>query len=199
MSGLVDGGFEPSLRRGSDSGRAREKIFGIGLQRTATSSLAEACRILGWNPCHGDYARLPGALDLNDPIYETFNMFCDTPFYYLFEKLDFKYPGSKFILTVREEDSWIESVQKLFNVNRQFSYSPAIRLHHTLVYGSPSFDESAMRDAHRRHIRKVSAHFQDRQADLLIADLTRNAGWNELCEFLGCERPSCPFPHLNRI
>lgn len=199
MNALVDEGSDPGLRRGCDSDRARSKVFGIGLQRTATSSLAEACRILGWNPCHGDYARFPGALDFNDAIYSRFNMFCDTPFYYLFDKLDFRYPGSKFILTIRDEDSWIGSVRKLFDVNRQFSYSAAIRLHHIVAYGTPAFEEPAMRDVYRRHIRQVCDYFKDRHADLLVVDLTRNAGWNVLCEFLECEKPSCPFPHLNKI
>lgn len=36
---------------------------------------------------------------------------CDPPIPILYEKLDQAYPGSKFILTVRNEDKWLTSVR----------------------------------------------------------------------------------------
>ncbi len=177
----------------------RPKLFGIGMQRTGTTSLAEAARILGWTVCHGDYTRFPGALDLNDLIYQRYDMFCDTPFFTLYEKLDQNFPGSLFVLTLREEDRWVESVRRLFQVNGQFIRSPSIRLHHTLVYGASTFDEMRVRSAFRRHNARIKAYFVDRPGDLLCLDFSEGASWDELCSFVKCPRPNLPFPHLNKL
>lgn len=183
----------------SGSSDSRPKIFGIGMQRTGTTSLAEATRLLGWSVCHGDYGRFPGAINMDDGIYKTFNMFCDTPFFWLYEKLDYSFPGSRFVLTIRSEETWIKSVERLFEVNKGFSFSSSIMLHHTLVYGVPHFDKSRILSAFRNHNNRVKAYFADRDSDFLCVDLTQNASWDQLCLFLNCPKPNSPFPHMNKI
>lgn len=175
----------------------REKVFGIGLQRTGTRSLAEACARLGWKALHGDYTRFPGGLDLADGVYADYDMFCDTPFYLLYEKLDRRFPGSRFILTERDPDGWIESVRRLYRYNRNFeNYAPS-RLHHTVVYGTPVFDAAAMLPVYEEHNRRVKEYFAGRPGDLLVLDLTAGDGWDKLCPFLDREIPGEKFPHWN--
>lgn len=177
----------------------RPILFGIGMQRTGTSSLAAAARILGWSACHGDYTRFPGALNLHDPIYKRFNMFCDTPFYAIFEKLDNRFPSAKFILTTRDENSWLKSVRRLFEVNGQFKSIATARMHHTIIYGSANFDESCARAVFAEHHRRVTSYFASRPQKLLIIDLSVAMSWDPLCKFLQCPKPLRDFPHLNKI
>lgn len=175
----------------------RPRLFGVGFQRTGTSSLAKACGLLGWEAVHGDYNRFPGSLDLNDPIYSRNDMFCDTPFYLLYEKLDRHFPGSKFILTERDAAAWIESVRKLFEYNRNFEPYPAARLFHLVAYGTAAFDADLMLPVYEEHNRRVKELFRERPGDLLVMDVTAGDGWEKLCPFLGKEVPPEAFPHLN--
>ena len=176
----------------------RKRVFGIGHQRTGTTSLSAACRRLGWNCKHGDYLRLPGSYDLNDSVYEKFDMLCDTPYFQLFDKLDRRFPDSKFILTIRPVESWLESVRWLYEFNQNWKTRPVVGQHQILLYGTDRFDEPMMREAYETHNRRVREHFADRPTQLLVFDITAGAGWTQLCEFLGCEVPDEEFPHRNK-
>src|SRR5208282_5520984 len=93
------------------------RIFGIGLHKTATTSLHAALGILGFDSAHwpsGEWAR-----DIWDEMnaqgksktLERSYALSDLPISLLYERLDAAYPGSKFILTVRTTANWIESVR----------------------------------------------------------------------------------------
>jgi hypothetical protein len=86
-------------------------VFGIGLSRTGTGSLSSALNILGWktihfpsdsltfqNLCYGNF---------NLPILQSYNAITDTPAAAYFAQFDITFPGSKFILTVRDVDTWL--------------------------------------------------------------------------------------------
>ena len=47
---------------------------------------------------------------------------------------------------------------------------------------------------YRAHNTEVRAYFRKRWFDLLEMDMSRGAGWPELCRFLGCERPDVEYP-----
>jgi hypothetical protein len=91
------------------------KIFCIGFQKTGTSSLDKALRILGYRVC--------GSYGIYDPshVYEEafelinkFDAFQDMPWPILYKELDERCPDSKFILTLRPTDSWISSMTNTF-------------------------------------------------------------------------------------
>jgi hypothetical protein len=174
------------------------KIFGIGLQRTGTTSLAKALEALGYSVKHGDYTRFPGSLDPADPIYRRYDAFCDTPYFFLYQKLDLAFPGSKFIHTTRGVDAWVESVRELYKKNRQFLAAPAIRLHHLIIYGTADFNERLMRHAFSWHERAVLSYFRGREQDLLTINIDQGFGWSPLCSFLGVIEPNQSFPYVNR-
>ena len=69
----------------------------------------------------------------------------------------------------------------------------------TWIYGegSPVGNETAYRARYEQHNEAVEAWFAGRD-DLLVLDLERGDGWQELCAFLGEAVPEAPFPHLNR-
>ncbi len=173
------------------------KVFCIGFHKTGTTSLHRALSQLGYRVC-GLRKDLVAPLLSGDPApireaVRAFDAFEDNPWPLLFRQLDEAVPGSRFILTLREEDAWWASVLRHFG-----GRSSAMR---QLVYGADAGDprgrEAVYRARYRRHLAEVRGHFAGR-ADLLEIDLARGDGWGALCGFLGHPVPDAPFPHANR-
>ncbi|WP_372885154.1 sulfotransferase family protein, partial [Shimia sp.] len=169
------------------------KVFGIGFQKTGTTTLLAVFRALGYH-CK-DYGKelIPslarGDLQPAFEIADQYDAFEDNPWPLIYRELDQRYPGSKFILTIRDEESWIKSV-----VNH-LGYLPDPM--QTLVYGVgfPAGYEDVFLARYRRHNEEVQAHFADRPEDLLVVDFAAGQGWPEICAFLGREVPDLDFPH----
>lgn len=198
-------GMEPHVLRPMPT-----RIFGIGLQRTATTSLHEASKILGLDSFHwdtGDKAR-----DIWDEMntfgkswtLERYYALSDNPIPLLYKQLDAAYPGSKFILTVRDEDVWLKSIEQLWDYGQnphrwEWDVWPiSNRLHHAL-YGRTDFDRETMLARYRRHNAEVMSYFRDRPDDLLVMDMTAGAGWPELCRFLGEPVPAMAYPRSDML
>jgi hypothetical protein len=126
------------------------------------------------------------------------------PFYPHFDEL---YPGSKFILTIRDKQSWLNSCGKLWgdpgaplplpdtgSLARCFGHFIDL-----IVYGSFRFNERRWSYVFDRHADSVKSYFRDRPDDLLVIDFTKNEGWEPLCRFLGKEPPDQPFPKGERF
>jgi hypothetical protein len=184
------------------------RIFGIGMHRTATTSLHEALKMLGYDSFHwdtGDKAR-----DIWDEMntegrswtLERYYALCDLPIPLLYRKLDVAYPGSKFILTVRNEKAWLRSVEGLWSYKRnpnrwEWDVWPFSNRIHRALYGRTDFDAETFLVRYRRHNEEVVAYFRDRPNDLLVMDMDAGAGWRELCAFLGNKVPDIPYPRAN--
>ena len=87
------------------------KVFGIGLSRTGTKSLAAAMQILGYNTLH--YCPLVNnraSISLED--IKQYDAIISTKFYGIYSTLDLQYPNSKFILTTRDKEHWFSSISK---------------------------------------------------------------------------------------
>jgi 3'-phosphoadenosine 5'-phosphosulfate (PAPS) 3'-phosphatase len=177
------------------------KIFGIGLSKTGTSSLAHALEILGFRV--KDYPGIEhytaGDLDaaLSEEILSEFDAFTDTPIPSFFQELDKKFPGSKFILTVRERDGWLKSCKKQFTQKLADKQNEA---HNSLfmdLYDSTIFDETKFAAGYDRFVDGVLQYFQDRPDDLLVLDVVGGDGWDKLCPFLERDIPVIPFPKAN--
>lgn len=177
------------------------KVFGIGMQRTGTTSLVQALNVLGIRT-----RQFPTELfrDLDHPVIREFDGFADNPIPLIYRELDSRYPGSRFIHTIRDEGEWLESVRWLFTDGaRKFDWNhethrDVIRDMHLRLYGTTTFDEATFLEAYRAHDRDVRAHFASRPGDLLTIDLTRGDGFDELCPFLDSPMPDAAFPHRNR-
>ena len=111
-----------NLRPLFQAGVLKPKVFCVGFHKTGTKSLARALEILGYRVTGPNGARdpriaeraLPMALD----IASRFDAFNDNPWSVLFRELDAAFPGSRFILTLRAPDSWIDSVVRHFGDER---------------------------------------------------------------------------------
>ena len=123
-------------------------------------------------------------------VADRFDAFEDNPWFLLYRELDRRFPGSKFILTTREDSRWIASATRYYGRSRS-----NLR---RWIYGvdTPAGHEALWLDRYRRHNAEVASYFAGRPRDLLIADWERGDGWSELCAFLELEPPSGPFPHL---
>ena len=191
------------------------RIFGIGLHKTATSSLHEAMKILGYESWHWgpvrDLAPAHAARDIwrqmneegRSKIVESFYMLGDLPVPLLYEKLDKAYPGSKFILTLRDERKWLDAAMRHFshefNQYRGFwKACPFTNFIHKQLYGITYFDPDVFIQRYRRHNAEVLEYFKNRREDLLIMNMDLAAGWWELCHFLDCEMPyGVAYPFVN--
>lgn len=184
------------------------RIFGIGMHKTATTSLSKALAILGFDSAHWTDAHWARAVweemktaGKSKTVERNYAM-CDLPFPLLFRELDKAYPGSKFILTTRDEDSWLESVRTHWSDKNPFRHQwdtdPFTHRVHRELYGGIKFNEPVMRERFRRHNAEVLEYFKDRPRDLLVFDLSKGAGWHELCGFLRKPLVDVPYPRENK-
>ena len=179
---------------------SQSKIFGIGLSKTGTTSLANALEILGYKTkdylgitrySRGDLSSVDlDAISANDA-------FTDTPIPSFYRELDKKYPGSKFILTVREMDGWLKSCKKQFTRKLAEKQNDASINLFMDIYDCFVFDEAKFIAGYEHFTSGVLNYFRDRPDDLLILDVTGGEGWDRLCPFLKTTAPDVPFPRAN--
>ena len=174
----------------------KPKVFCIGFHKTGTTSLAVALKMLGYRVTGPNGTKDPDIADkvytMADELVARHDAFQDNPWPVLYRYLDEKYPGSKFIMTIRSTESWINSQVKDFGLTE----TPMRRW----IYGvgCPEGNEDVYVERYERHNREVLDYFSERPDDLLILDLPKGHGWPELCVFLGVEVPDRPFPHANK-
>ena len=97
----------------------------------------------------------------------------------LFKEIDKAIPNSKFILTVRETNSWEKSFENFF------------------LNASEKQRMNILQDVNK-HNEKVIDYFKNRPSQLLVMNIIDGDGWNKLCKFLNKPIPNKPFPHKNK-
>jgi hypothetical protein len=173
------------------------KIIGVGFQKTGTSTLRDALKILNYSVkdtttralipiLKNDYKKVLKIIDKFDAIE-------DTPWYIIYKELDKLLPGSKFILTIRDEKSWYKSVSRHIGNLRS--------AHHEWIYGKgkglpKDYKENTI-NVYNNHNKEVVEYFKNRPNDLLIIDFTKGDRWDKLCKFLDKDIPNETFPHAN--
>jgi hypothetical protein len=204
-----------------------QRVWGIGLTRTGTSSLNRALLLLGIKAVHWPTTR--------DLLYSDLDAATDESVSVVYKYLDCRCPGSKFILTERDEDDWLRSTaahrqrQAERRVSQLLSSSDPTRVHHHDVRSEPreaagldqkgrpwidrsvevrltqmtlyetlAFDEHKFRAGYRRFHADVERYFANRPNDLLRLRICDGEGWSRLAPFLGHAVPDAPFPHENR-
>lgn len=176
------------------------KIFGIGLSKTGTTSLAHALDILGYKvrDCLGLTIYRKGQISsIDKTALKNHDALTDTPIPSFYRELDREYPNSKFILTIRELDAWLNSCKKQFNQKLADKQTDAHNELFMDLYGSTVFDEDKFRVGYTRFVDGVLEYFKERPNDLLVMDISNGDGWEKLCPFLGKSVPDIPFPKSN--
>jgi hypothetical protein len=183
-----------------------ERVFGIGLNKTGTTSLKQCFRILGFEPvapASGESSALKAAKaalwereDYEPALRfaENFRSFEDRPWnmWQMHRHADLRFPGSKFVLTVREPESWWRSVQQWTSVAKPGMVS-TYRDHLRIA----RLEREAAIAAFHAYNDEVRRYFAGRDQDFLVIDFSAGQGWPELCRFLGKPVPDLPFPRSN--
>lgn len=168
-----------------------EIIFGIGLSKTGTTSLASALDILGFKSVHNWNLCVKSILKSDGPLISgkllKFNAFLDQPWPMLYKRAAREYPNAKFILTTRDVKKYASS-----------------RLKHNLIFFRNGRKPKSRRNLHLLYMLEYMTHvenvheFFEGSKNFFEFDLCRFPQWKELCQFLGREVPDVEFPCLNK-
>lgn len=175
------------------------KIFGIGLNKTGTSTLGALGALLGlrcktWDARLFDAVIARGEREALWATIDAHDLFEDFPYPLLYRELDAQFPGARFILTVRESaEAWLASLKAHSMRGRTGSRTNA------LVYGLqyPHGREAHFIDFYERHNAAARLYFAERPQDFLEICWENEPSWERLCAFLGVEAPPGPPPKTN--
>jgi hypothetical protein len=188
------------------------KVIGAGVGRTATFSMKFALEHLGLGPCYhmsevfaGARRNVPLWLDVVqgnpdwDAIFDGFQSTTDYPACSYWRELADYYPDARVVLTVRDSDSWFDSVSEtIFSEQMQGSLagSPTEAMMQGVVFnafGGRVKDRAFMTDWFERRNQQV---IDSVPAERLLVYSPKD-GWESLCHFLGVAVPDGPFPRVN--
>jgi hypothetical protein len=120
-------------------------------------------------------------------ILDTHDAFGDLPVPLYYRELDSMYPGSVFIHTMRDVNSWVNSMEWLFKDGRVLWKRGHIDDElHQRVYGTTRFDPGILRKAFDQHEDKVKAFLESKGANGLVLRVDQGEmTYEKLSEFLG--------------
>ncbi len=185
---------------------SQQKIFGVGFHKTGTRSLTQALLKLGVKATHWPYkylAQLPQNASVEEtlrvlaPVLQANQSFADVPYSGLYKTLDGLFPGSKFILTKRDSESWWDSI------SRHWSLSEGVRVltsYERIQYNQfPPFiikaslaDKDLFISKFEEHNRTVLTYFEQRPEDLMVIDWKSKDylfSWQRIGDFLKMDTP----------
>lgn len=186
--------------------KAFNKIFGIGLPKTGTTTLNKALNLLGVASLHcvGDFREMIHNTGLYNFPKVRIDQRTKTPIEWKaltnfgewhWPQLDQTFPGSLFILTLRDIESWLSSCRKGHKTNSPRKGRQSKSALDT--FGTRCFNEDRFRWVFEEHQRRVREYFKERE-DLLTINIGAQPDWDALCRFLDVPVPDQPFPHENR-
>jgi hypothetical protein len=166
---------------------ARRKVFGIGFQKTGTTTLGvilerQGYRVAGYHQFRNLAARPEvGMAEIEAQALDLaarYDAAKDTPWPVLYRSLDAAFPGSRFIHVTRDPEAWIASAVKDFD-----GWPNAL---HQAIYGvpHPKGHEDVWLARYERHNREVAEYFAHRPDDCLFLRL-EEVTFEAVCDFLG--------------
>ena len=210
----------------------KPKVFGIGLGRTGTTSLTHALTILGYRTVHfpvdeasrreiTEYLeRKADRIEMS--VLADHDALTDVPVCCIYQGLDQAYPGSRFILTTRDKESWLASTKRFWDqiagpltsaspdaVEAQFGTYIARKLEERTIgravdAGSgrddgATYDRELMAKFYDAYHQEVRDYFNAKPEQLLTLNIIEGEGWEQLAPFLGERIPDEPFPSEFRL
>lgn len=176
------------------------KVFGIGFQKTGTTTLGVIFDRLGLRTAgYNEFRHLADRADLTLAEVEALALQIargvdaakDSPWPILYQSLDRAFPGSRFVHVTRDRDRWIESAVKDFG-----DHPNAIR---RLIYDVPfpRGHEDRWLARYDRHNAEVRDYFAGRPDDCLFLRLEDGIDPAAICDFLGLPPIEGPMPRAN--
>lgn len=172
------------------------KVFGVGLNRTGTKTLA-AC-LSRWSACHRSFDAAAfdwwhaGNVGQMVNTARAFQTFEDWPWAIAYADLDAAFPNAQYILTRRRTaDEWFGSLCRHAERTGPTRFRKAVyghemphafRAHHISVY--------------ERHLEDVRRRFASREGRFLEVCWDEGDGWANLAKFLSMDEPDEPLPHV---
>jgi hypothetical protein len=149
----------------------KDRVFCVGFNKTGTRSLLNSFEILDLGPVASCNMKLTQGIFETGSYEEAlryardYRSFKDRPWnvWDMYIHLDERFPGSYFILTVREPESWWRSVDRWITVQKP-SMGSIYRKH--LRSSSPS--KESMIEAYLRHNREITEYFDGRDCFLVM-------------------------------
>ena len=188
------------------------KIFGVGLNKTGTTTLAEALEQLGLGPV----ARHSGAEAAHETVREAlagnyapaiayaehYRAFEDRPWNVgrLYRELASAYPDARFVLTRRAPDRWWRSVERWLSVSKPgklAEYCHHLEVDPALAREGVERVRGPMLERYQGYNLEVEEFFRGGDR-LLVIDFEAGQGWPELCAFFEVPEPDAPLPQANR-
>jgi hypothetical protein len=149
----------------------------------------------------------------------TAQFFQDAPFSYpyTFIALDQAFPGSKFILTLRDSaERWYDSLiqfhgklwgngnvpptsedlKKAKYIYKGFPYHSRFHVHD--VPEDEPYKKDVLIDYYNTHNKNVKDYFRHRPEDLLVINLKNSDDYARFCKFIGYEQTRNGFPWENK-
>lgn len=175
------------------------KIFIIGLPRTATTSVCKAFVDLGFKTAHTAYIQ---------KAFTQAQVIADTPVFCDFKILDSFYPDSKFINLIRPLSVWVPSIRQLLqrmlhNLQRDDGgFNPYLRRCYHEIFSPLTLeninDDQFLINCFERHQQSIKQYFKNRKQDLLTIDVNQPASYQRLLDFVEVSHsPFDSFSHVN--
>lgn len=166
----------------------QEKIFIIGLPRTATTSVCLAMLEQGFKTAHNAYT---------ENAFSQAQVIADTPVFCDYQKLDKHFVNSKFIYLTRTAEKWLPSIKQLLQrmyVNLQRTdggFNPHLKRCYNEIF-SPLNEDNLNSDAfllscYQRHQQGIEDYFSGREQDLLTIDVSEDDSYAKLLSFLNID------------
>ena len=179
------------------------KVFIIGAPKTGTSSVGSAlelmgCRVKGFDPVLQDYYHHGHTKPALEQV-TLFDAFADGPYNTgdFYKVLHQRFPGARFILTLRDEEPWSRSHEAHFSPSGQ---NAAVRARFRMV----QYDPEEWLAWYRLRNDAIRHHFRESRKLLLELDIFRlppGECWSRIAGHvpgLRCPPAGTPFPHTNR-
>lgn len=176
----------------------KNKIFGIGLNKTGTKTLGSAMEYFGLRNKSYDAELL---FDFNAKNFQSiirvakgYDSFEDWPWPLVYREMEPIFPEAKFILTMRKTpDIWYRSLCK-------HSIITGPTEARKIVYGHlmPENNREHHIEFYCRHNDLVMEYFKSKKHKLLVVCWENGNGWEDLSSFLELPIPDVPFPHENK-
>jgi hypothetical protein len=201
------------------------KVFCVGRNKTGTTSLERALTALGYRFS----TQHAGERLLQDWMRRDFRRIVelargadagqDLPYSlpFTYQALDEAFPGSKFVLTLRDSPrEWYDSLVRFHaRITGCGDRTPTAADLKRLTYVEPGwlyraqcaiygvgddqlYDPDVYMSHYLVHAYSVQDYFRHRADQLLVLDVADPLAMRRLCDFLGVEHQGQDMPHLNR-
>eukprot|EP01104_Vermistella_antarctica_P018630 TRINITY_DN6978_c0_g1_i1.p1 TRINITY_DN6978_c0_g1~~TRINITY_DN6978_c0_g1_i1.p1 ORF type:complete len:335 (-),score=38.64 TRINITY_DN6978_c0_g1_i1:122-1126(-) len=190
-------------------------VYGVGFQKTGTTTLGVALDVLGYKVCRIDGPGTVAAFDNNDHYRRdvismwvhngTCDAYEDFPWYLpetIHEFRDVWNPkfadlpntwNAKYVLTHRPSEDWFESALNHFGS----TVNPRRRVVYGTKHQSPKGNKDHYIATYEEHNRRVRQIFDDDKENLLELDISKDElTWANLCPFIGIRPEDCPVDDL---